>query len=85
MAKPRQRSTVGAYEAKTHLPRLLEEVAAGLTITITKHGRPVARLVPPVTNDRPAPEQVVAAVRQARQGIRLKGLPLRELIEEGRR
>ena len=85
MARPKKRSTVGAYEAKTHLPRLLEEVAAGLTITITKHGRPVARLVPPVTNVRPEPGQVVEALRQARQGIRLKGLSLRELIEEGRR
>lgn len=38
--------TVGASEAKTHLARLLEEVAAGETITITKRGRPVARLPP---------------------------------------
>jgi prevent-host-death family protein len=76
---------VGAYEAKTHLPRLLDDVAAGLTITITKHGRPVARLVPPVANQRPEPDQVVASLRQARHGIRLKGLSLRELIEEGRR
>ena len=36
--------TVGSYEAKTHLPRLLDEVAAGETITITKHGVPVATL-----------------------------------------
>ena len=85
MARLRKRSTVGAYEAKTHLPQLLEEVAAGLTITITKHGRPVARLVPPITNERPEPERVVAALRQARQGIRLEGLSLRGLIEEGRR
>ena len=33
--------TVGAYEAKTHLPRLLDEVEKGERITITKHGRPV--------------------------------------------
>ncbi len=85
MAKPKQRSTVGAYEAKTHLPQLLEEVEAGLTITITKHGRPVARLVPPARNDRPDPERVIASLRQARHGIRLDGLSLRELIEEGRR
>jgi prevent-host-death family protein len=85
MAMAKKRSTVGAYEAKTHLPRLLDEVAAGRTFTITKHGRPVARLVPPVANERPEPAQVVASLRQARQGIRLKGLSLRELIEEGRR
>jgi prevent-host-death family protein len=37
---------VGVYEAKTHLPRLLDEVEAGETITLTRHGKPVARLVP---------------------------------------
>ena len=30
--------TVGAYEAKTHLPKLLERVLKGERITITKHG-----------------------------------------------
>lgn len=38
--------TVGSYEAKTHLPRLLEEVERGAEITITRHGKAVARLVP---------------------------------------
>jgi prevent-host-death family protein len=37
---------IGAYEAKTHLPALLERVARGERFTITKHGRPIARLVP---------------------------------------
>ncbi len=38
--------TVGVYEAKTHLPRLLEEVRGGERFTITKHGVPIAQLVP---------------------------------------
>lgn len=38
--------TVGSYEAKTHLARLLDQVAQGEEITITKRGKPVARLVP---------------------------------------
>src|SRR3990170_359066 len=37
---------VGVYEAKTQLPRLLDEVERGESVTITRHGRPVARLVP---------------------------------------
>ena len=46
--------TVGSYEAKTHLPQLLERVEHGETITITRHGKPVARLVPAVaTPTRP--------------------------------
>ncbi|MBW1670479.1 MAG: type II toxin-antitoxin system prevent-host-death family antitoxin, partial [Deltaproteobacteria bacterium] len=39
--------TVGAYEAKTHLPKLLKRVFKGERITITKHGVPVAELQPP--------------------------------------
>lgn len=38
--------SVGAYEAKTHLPQLLDRVEGGETITITRHGKPVAKLVP---------------------------------------
>jgi prevent-host-death family protein len=37
---------VGALEAKTHLSRLLSDVAAGETITITRRGRPIAELSP---------------------------------------
>ena len=37
--------TVGTFEAKTHLTRLLDRVAAGEQITITRHGTPIARLV----------------------------------------
>ena len=37
---------LGAYEAKTHLSRLLDEVEKGESFAITKHGRPVALLVP---------------------------------------
>ena len=38
--------TVGAYEAKTHFPKLLDWVERGEKLTITRHGKPVARLVP---------------------------------------
>ena len=40
-------TTVGAYEAKTHLPKLLNRVAKGEKIVITKHGVPVAVLQQP--------------------------------------
>jgi prevent-host-death family protein len=38
--------TVGAFEAKTHFSALLEKVEQGERVVITKHGRPVARLIP---------------------------------------
>lgn len=37
---------VQASEAKTHLPRLLDDVERGETIVITRHGRAIARIVP---------------------------------------
>ena len=43
---------VGAFEAKTHLSRLLDEVAGGETIYITKHGKRVAELRPPALEKR---------------------------------
>ena len=75
-------TTIGSYEAKTHLPRILDEVAAGRTYTITKHGREVARLVPP---NEMTPDEAVAGLRQARQGLRLDGLTIADLVAEGRR
>ena len=54
--------TVGSYEAKTHLPRLLDEVAKGERITITKHGHPVAMLVPPGAVSRPDADAALARI-----------------------
>jgi len=75
---------VGAYEAKTHLPRLLDEVATtGKTYVITKHGVPVAQLVP-VRSNASQPEEVIAALRGARKCVLRGTLTVREMIEEGR-
>jgi prevent-host-death family protein len=76
--------TIGSYEAKTHLPRLLEEVAGGETITITKHGVPIAELRPAPATSRRRPGDVIAALRKARKGVTLGTVGLRALIDEGR-
>jgi prevent-host-death family protein len=76
---------LGAYEAKTHLPRLLDEVAAGEPITITKHGVPVAVLVPTGSPSQATVLAAIAGLRSFRKGRRLDGVSVRELIEEGRR
>jgi prevent-host-death family protein len=76
--------SIGAYEAKTHLARLLDEVARGESVTITKHGRAVARLVPAEGATAP-PAQVIEELRQARKGVRSGRLTVREMIDEGRR
>lgn len=76
--------SVGAYEAKTHLPRLLDAVAAGKSVMITKHGVPVAKLVP-AYRPRPQARDVIDSLREARRGVTLGSLPLADLISEGRR
>lgn len=78
--------TVGAYEAKTHLPQLLDRVARGEEIQITRNGRPVARLVPEPAATPADVRHAIAAVRELRKGRRLgPGVTIRELIDEGRR
>ncbi len=76
--------TVGSYEAKTHLPRLLDEVAAGETITITKHGVPVATLAP-VRSGRESARGAAEELRAFRDRHPLNGIGIRDLIEDGRR
>ena len=75
---------VGVYEAKTQLPRLLEEVEQGETVTITRHGRPVARLVP-IRGRRRSIHETIEAIEQFRESHTLDGISIRELIDEGRK
>ena len=77
--------SIGADEAKTHLPKLLERVARGEKIIITKHGVPVAILQPIDPKQRSEPGQVIEQIKKFRSKNRLDGVSLRELIEEGRR
>ena len=77
-------SEVGAYKAKTHLPALLERVARGEEITITKHGKPVARLVPIEAVSLERRREAVERLKEFSKG-RTLGVPVKQLIEEGRR
>jgi prevent-host-death family protein len=75
---------VGAYEAKTHLAELLDLVSRGESITISRHGTPVALVVPVPARNKTRPDDTIAKLRRIRKGVRLDGLSLRELIKEGR-
>lgn len=75
---------VGAYEAKTHLPRLLEQVERGERIVITKHGIPVAIMESVLRSDLVPVQSAIEQMKAFRRGRRLGGLALREMIEEGR-
>ena len=77
--------TVGSFEAKTHLPALLERVAKGERITITKHGIPIAMLIPVSPSSKKDPKELVRQMLELRKGNRLRGFSIRELVERGRR
>jgi len=77
--------TIGAYEAKTNLAKLLDRVMKGEQFTITKHGVPVAVLQAPNTIRKEQPSKVIDEIRKFRKKHSLGTISIRELIEEGRR
>ena len=76
--------SVGAFEAKTHLAALLDAVSDGEQITITRHGRPVARLVPPADHAQPDVAGTIERLRAFSAGQSLGGLSWRELRDQAR-
>lgn len=74
----------GCYQAKTHLPKLLKRVSKGEKITITRHGSPIAYMVPAKTKSR-STDEVIRELKTFRQKHSLNGLQLKQLIEQGRR
>lgn len=75
---------IGVYQAKTHLPELLAKVALGEQITITRHSKAIARLVP-IEPVRPRDVSgVIAEMRLLAKG-RHADMPIKEMIAEGRR
>lgn len=77
-------TTVGTYELKGNLSKLLERVERGERITITRRGKPVAVLVPPA-EERPDVKKVIEEFKAFAKGRSLGGISIRELIDEGRR
>ncbi len=79
-------TSVGFCEARTHFSRLLDQVALGKKVLITRHGKPAAVLSQPPAEETRDVRQVIAAMKELRRGNILgEGLSLRDLIEEGRR
>lgn len=78
-------ASVGAYDAKTRLAELLDRVEKGEQITITRHGVPVAVLVPVEPPRSMTVSEAIADIKALRVGKRLDGLSIRDLVNEGRR
>ena len=79
-------SSISYYEARTHFSELLDQVARGKRILITRHGRPAALLTPPPEQTPKDVKAVISAMKELRRGNRLgKSVTIRKLIDEGRR
>ncbi|MEO6596024.1 MAG: type II toxin-antitoxin system prevent-host-death family antitoxin [Planctomycetota bacterium] len=76
---------VGVFEAKTNLSQLIERVERGESVVITRHGTPVAKLVPYAdVVDRQRVKDAVQGLMDFKGGKLKKGLTLKKLIAEGR-
>jgi len=78
--------SIGLFEAKTHLSELVARAERGEEVIITRHNRPVAKLVPIVAAepDAAARRSAVDALLKGARGRKL-GLDWRGLRDEGRR
>lgn len=87
---PPPTATVGAYDAKTRLAELLDRVQKGEEIVITRHGKPIARLVP---EGRATMEAAMAAIDGlatlgadlAQRGVGFSDEDIRIMRDDGRR
>jgi prevent-host-death family protein len=77
--------TIQASEAKTKFLRILDDVERGESILITRHGKPVARIVPEAEIDRERVERAMQSMREIRK--RTKPVSIEEILamrDEGR-
>jgi prevent-host-death family protein len=76
---------IGAFEAKNRLSELLQLVENGEEVTITRHGKPVAKLVPASQYDPARVKRAVEELKEMRKKHRLDGITIKDLINEGRK
>ncbi len=86
MGTLRADGSIGICDLKNQLSTVLEEVLAGREVTVTRRGRPIARLSPITTPDRAARAAAVAAIHALSDRVRHGSdeMPVRALIDEGR-
>ena len=76
---------IGAFEAKNRLSELLDAAENGEEIMITKHGRPVAKITPVDQVDRAKVREAIDWLHDFRKKHPLRGLKIKDLINEGRK
>jgi prevent-host-death family protein len=76
---------VGAFDAKTHLSALLDRVAKGERIMITRRGIPAAMLVPfREAASKLTHEQIIEGMRELRKRVKQDRMRVCEMVREGR-
>lgn len=75
---------IGIYDAKARLSELIDAVAAGGEVVITKRGKPVARLVAPEAPRKSSPARAAKRIRALCERLNIRRVNIRELIDEGR-
>lgn len=76
---------IGSFKAKTHFSALLEQVEKGEQVLITKHGHPVAKLIPADKVNHIQAKQAIASIKEFSQHHTLGKLDWKKLRDEGRR
>jgi prevent-host-death family protein len=75
---------IGIYDAKARLSQLIEQVEAGGEVVITRRGKPVARLMPVEASPRNSSARAAKRIRSLCERLNVRGVKIRELVEEGR-
>jgi prevent-host-death family protein len=76
---------IGIHDARSKLSELIERVQSGEEVVLTRHGEPVARLVPEKRRQKRSRAATVARIRALARKLDIRDIDIRKLIEEGRR
>lgn len=77
---------IDVFEATNRLGQLLDLVERGEAVVITRHGKPIARLMPPRTAiNRAEAREAAQKIREMSNGVTLGGIPIKDLINTGRK
>lgn len=76
---------IGIYDARAKLSELIERVQSGEEVVLTRHGEPVARLVPERKRRKRSGSAVAARIRALAKRLDIRDIDVQKLIDEGRR
>ena len=76
---------ISIYDARAKLSELIERVQSGEEVVLTRHGEPVARLVPEKPRGKQSRAAAVTRIRALARRLNIRDVDVRKLIEEDRR